>query len=578
MNGDRRRLGGARWVLKELMPGAADDIAKTLGLPAVVAAALVNRGAATPEQAREFLSGSIDDLSDPLTMAGMSEAVALVRRAIDEGGAIRIYGDYDVDGVSATALLVRALSALGAQIDYYLPHRLREGYGLSPAAVERAAADGIRLLITVDCGIAAVEAIAQARRAGISVIVVDHHRPAEILPDADAILNPGRPDCAYPFRYLAAVGVAYQLVSALSRALGVPREAPFRFLDLVALGTVADVVPLLGENRILLREGLRRLRDTRKIGLQALIRVCGLDPSRLGSHHIAFALGPRLNAAGRIEHAKAAAQLLLTTDKEEAERLAAELDRYNVQRQEEERRTLEQAEAMINESVDLERDWVIVLAREGWHLGVVGIVASRLVDRYRRPAVLIALEQGAGRGSGRSIPEFHLWDALDAAREHLHQFGGHAMAAGLTISESQVAGLRQALNEYARQHLRPEALEPTIVFDAWARPSELTTEVVSDLNTLAPFGAGNPTPVLASRNLTLQGIDPLGANADHVRLRLAESARGCSAEAVWFDCADFVNQLAVGQTVDVCFVPEIDEWRGGCSVRLRVRDLTVGGD
>ena len=577
MSNARRRLGGTRWVLKEAASGVADQIAKTSGLPPVVAAALANRGVATAEQAREFLHGHIDDLGDPMTMAGMSEAVALVRGAIDDGRPIRIYGDYDVDGVSATALLVRALSALGGRVDYYLPHRIREGYGLNQAAVERAAADGIRLLATVDCGIAAVEAIAQARSAGISVIVVDHHRPPEVLPDADAILNPGRPDCSYPFHHLAAVGVAYQLVSALSLTLGIPRQAPYRFLDLVALGTVADVVPLLGENRILLREGLRCLRQTRKVGLQALIQVSGLAPSRLGSHQIAFVLAPRLNAAGRIEHAEAAARLLLTTDKEEADRLAADLDRHNLQRQEEEGRTLEEAEAMVTESVDLDRDWVIVLAREGWHVGVVGIVASRLVDRYHRPALLIALEQGAGRGSGRSIPDFHLWNALDAAREHLQQFGGHAMAAGVTVSEDQVPGLRRALNDHAREHLRPEALEPTIVFDAWAQPSELTTEVVSHLNTLAPFGAGNPTPVLASRDLTLRGVDPLGANADHARLRLAESARGGSAEAVWFDCADFINRLTVGQKVDVCFVPEIDEWRGGSSVRLRVRDLVVGG-
>lgn len=576
MTSTRRGLTRDRWLLKQAPAAAADEMASSLGLPPATAATLANRGVITCEQARGFLYGGMEALGDPFSMAGMSEAVALVRGALDDGHPIRIYGDYDVDGVSGTALLVRALSALGGRVDYYLPHRVREGYGLNQAAAERAAADGIRLLITCDCGVGATEEIAWARQAGMSVIVVDHHRPPAVLPEADAILNPGRDGCQYPFCELAAVGVAYQLVAALARTLGIVETAPYRFLDLVALGTVADVVPLLGENRILLREGLRRLRQTRKVGLRSLMEVAGIAPSRLGSHQIAFALGPRLNAAGRIEHAEAAARLLLTADQAEADRLAADLDRYNLERQDEESRTLEQAEAMVAESVDLDRDRVIVLAREGWHVGVVGIVASRLVDRYHRPAVLVALEGGVGRGSGRSIPGFHLWDALHGAREHLLQFGGHAMAAGVSVSEDQVVGLRAALNEYARERITPEQMVPTIVFDAWVQPSELTAEVVSGLNMLAPFGAGNPLPVLASRDLTLLGIDAMGANDDHARLQLEESARGSRTEAVWFESAGLVGRLSVGQTVDVCFVPEIDEWRGGASVRLKVRDVAVG--
>jgi single-stranded-DNA-specific exonuclease len=576
MSGDRWGLSGARWVLKESAPAAVEEIAAAVGVPAIVAAALVNRGLNTVEQAREFLYAGTDDLLDPHSIPGMEQAVAIIREAIAAGHAIRICGDYDVDGVSATALLVRALTALGARADYYLPHRVRDGYGLNRQAVEQAAADGIGLLITADCGTGAVEPIAAARAAGISVIVVDHHRPAERLPDADVILNPLCADGPEATRQLAAVGVAYQLVAALARACGVAPGAPHRFLDLVALGTVADVVPLLGENRILLREGLRRLRGTRKVGLRSLMRVSGITPDRLGSRQIAFGLGPRLNAAGRIEHARIAAELLLTSDTEEADRLAADLDGHNQQRQDQEARMLEEAEALIAQSVDLDRERVIVVASEGWLPGVVGIVASRLVDRYHRPAVLIALEDGRGRGSGRSITGFHLWEALRQAREHLVHFGGHAMAAGLTVEQDRIPDLRRALNDYARDRLAPEQLQPTIVLDAWAQPSELTAGLVSQLNSLAPFGAGNPTPVLASQELTLIGIEELGPNGDHARLRVQEVASQCRAEAVWFRCGELVDRLSPGQTLDICYVPEIDEWRGGGSVRMLVRDVAVG--
>jgi len=503
-----------------------------------------------------------------------------VEGALARGGLIRIYGDYDVDGVCATALLVRALRGLGGKVDWYIPHRLDEGYGVNEEAVREAKGSGVELLITVDCGSTAVAEVALARELGLEVVVTDHHRPAadpatgsgQRLPPA-AVLNPWREDCPYPFKDLAGVGVAFKLVSALARGRGLPARAELRFLDLVCLGTVGDVVPLLGENRLFVQHGLLRLPKSKKIGLTALLQAAGCG-GEISAREVAFGLAPRINAAGRMEHAQAAVRLLLTRDPEEARQLALHLCEQNDRRREQELQTLTEAEELLAREVDLDREKVIVLAREGWHPGVIGIVASRLVERHHRPVLLIALSDGMGKGSGRSIAALNLWEALRECAPLLTRFGGHRYAAGFGLAAERVPELRGRINEVADRCLTGEDLVREIAVDSEAGLDELSPETVAELNRLAPFGMGNPAPVLVTRALRVMEARPVG-NGLHLSLRLREES-GRVVEGIWFGQGARSEQLAAGAAVEVCYRPRLDEWSGEVRVRLHVEDMRLG--
>lgn len=560
------------WKLKEGDPAVAAALATELQLQPATARVLVARGFSNPAQVREFLAPSLSGMLDPFLMAGMEAAVARLVAARQQQEQVCIYGDYDVDGVTATALLVSGLTALGLRVGYHIPHRMDDGYGLNSEALRAICARGATLCVSVDCGVTAVAEAQACHEIGLDLIITDHHQPLEQLPEAVAVINPHRSDCSYPFKGLAGVGVAFNLLVALRARL---REQGLlgdngpdlrQWLDLVALGTVADVVPLVEQNRLLVASGLQRMGDNgTRTGLSALKRVAGVSGD-VTAGQIGFRLAPRLNAAGRLESAVPGVELLLTDDRSLADRLAQDLNEANNERQGVERRILEEALQMVEQSGGVSERCSIVLASPDWHSGVVGIVASRLVERYHRPTILMALqEDGTAKGSGRSIPGFHLLEALHACAPLLLRYGGHRVAAGVSLAGEQVAAFALAFEQAAASRLDQQSLVPTLVLDVELEPDELTTTLVADLQRLAPFGAAHPEPVVCIRGLRVMERKVVGS--DHLRLRLASGRQYINAIA-WRMAGRHLPEL-----IDVSGVPEINTWGGGSRLQLRVKDF-----
>jgi single-stranded-DNA-specific exonuclease len=554
---------------------AADDaarLARALGLHPLAARVLAVRGYVAPGQAEAFLAARLEDLPDPSSMKGMPAAVERLVRAVEGGERIACYGDYDVDGVTSTALLAGFLRAAGADVVTYVPHRLVEGYGLNVAAVEKLAADGVRLLVSLDCGITAASEVRAATALGVDAVVVDHHTVPVELPAAAAILNPHQAGCAYPTKDLAAVGVTFALLMALRRALrergrfGAARPEPNLkdALDLVALGTVADVVPLVGANRVLVRWGLEALAKSRRPGVRALKNVAGIaEGTPVTAGQVGFRLGPRINAAGRLDDAGRGVRLLLTADPAEAEALAAELDRENQARQEIERRILAEA---IDDAAARVRAGArgLVLARDGWHAGVVGIVASRIAERFHRPAVLVAMAGGEGKGSGRSVEGFHLYDALAACAPHLARFGGHRHAAGVTVERARLDAFRGAFEAHAGARLAEDDLVPRCRIDGWVAEGDVTERAAEDLARLGPFGAGHPEPVFALRGAAARART-VGAEGAHLKFALGRL------DAIGFGMGD--RLAACAGPLDAAFTIGFDEWDGARRLQLKLRDV-----
>ena len=536
-------------------------LSEQLGVSTAMAQILVRRGLDDPAAARAFLE--CDDRHDPRLMPGMDEAVALILRHVAAGTAITVHGDYDCDGVTSTAILVGALRDLGARVDWFLPSRTEDGYGLRPATVERLAARGTGLLVTVDCGITAVDEVAAARAAGMDVVVTDHHQPRADgrLPDAP-IVHPGLG--GYPCADLCAAAVAHQLVRALLKASGRDPATADRDLDLVALATVADCVPLRGENRRLVRDGLVAIAATRRPGLRALMRVAQLDPGAVDARSLGFRLGPRLNAAGRVQRADAGVELLLTDDADRARQIAEELDSANGERKHIEQRILFEAEAQVREAG--EESPAFVLAGEGWHPGVIGIVASRIAEKHHRPTVLIALDGDTGTGSGRSIPAFDLLGGLEAASAHLLRHGGHRAAAGCTISRTEVDAFRAAFTAHAAAVLTAQDLVPLERVDAVVSGDELGMALCDELQALEPVGMGNPEPSLLVPSARLTDVRTMG-EGKHVRFTVQSG--GVRASAVAFGRGSLPPGAADG--LDATFTLERNEWNGSVEARLRLR-------
>ncbi len=565
---DRRSLTGTRW---RVAPAAAR---LPEGLPPALGQVLAGRGVVAPAEIDAFLHADLSTLADPLLLPDMATATTAVVDALTAGGRIRVFGDYDADGITATALLVRALGALGGLVDWYVPHRIDEGYGLNLPALDDAKRDGVALGITVDNGISAHAALAHARDIGLPMIVTDHHEPDGTLPPALAVLNPKRADSAYPFRELAGVGVAFTLLRAVCAARGLPASAPMKFLDLVALGTIADVAPLGGDNRVLVRHGLPQLTQAnKKLGLAALLRAVGLN-EQASAGDVAFKLGPRLNAAGRVAHAEMALQLLLTNDRTEADTLAAALCAQNTQRQEEEARTLVHALEQVR-GHNLAEERMLVLAAPDWHPGVIGIVASRLLERYHRPCALIAVQDGVGKGSARARAPFHLWEALERCAPLLTRFGGHRVAAGFEVAEANIPALRAQLLAIADETLSADDLLPALEIDAWLALSEVTTGFARQVETLAPFGVGNPTPVFAATDLLIHNVTRRGADGAHLSLSLRADPGSRAVPAIWFRQGPQADSLQPGQRVDVAFTVDLNTWQGVTSAQLVVKDVMV---
>ena len=506
----------ARW----LAPPATDThdverLSAALALPAVLCQLLVQRGYGDVEAAKKFLRPRLEQLGDPYQLLGMTAAVDRLVRAIRLGETMLIHGDYDVDGMCSTALLTRALRRLDGHVVPFIPHRLTDGYDLTDAGVQAAIAAKARVVLTADCGTSALPAIAALNAAGIDVIVSDHHLPGGPLPECAAILNPKQPGCPSPDKDFAAVGIAFKLALAVTRAMGANENFVFGLLDLVALATVADLAPLRGENRVLVKYGLKLMGDTQNPGLRALLRASGLEGKPLTAGRIGYILAPRLNAVGRLGNPMRGVELLLTDDPGDANEIARELEELNQRRQSLDRTTLDEAMRIVD-TLDLDEQYGLVIAKQGWHAGVIGIVASRIVEQVSRPVVMVALEGSTGKGSGRSISAFDLHAGLSSCREHLVRFGGHRAAAGITVQTELVPALQAHFNAIARERLTANDLVPEQRIDLEVREQDLTDELEKLLQYFEPHGLGNPTPTLALRGARIDSAPKrIGSTQNH---------------------------------------------------------------
>ncbi|MRR52966.1 MAG: single-stranded-DNA-specific exonuclease RecJ [Deltaproteobacteria bacterium] len=563
-----------RWNIAKIDENQVLRLARESSLPQLLCRILLNRGVDTASDARRFLSSSLAEMRDPFLLKDMDKAVERLCRALLAGEKICVYGDYDVDGVTSVASLVAFLSALDGNCFYYIPKRMEEGYGLNAGGIREVAARGARIIITADCGITAHEEANLSAALGIDLIITDHHTPPPEIPRAYAVINPLRSDCAFPFKSLAGVGVVFNLLLALRKQL---REAGYfssrkepnlrEFLDLVALGTIADIVPLVDENRILVRHGLKELSLSSRAGVSALKAVAGVS-GEVDCGMVGFRLAPRINAAGRLDDAALGVELLLTNDARRAAEVSAELNTSNEDRQHLEKVILEDALQRLASDPSYLGRTSIVMASESWHAGVIGIVASRLVDLFHRPTILVALQGGVGKGSGRSIPGFHLYDALQACSDQLLGFGGHKYAAGLSLNAETFTDFAESFDRHAAGLLTEEDLLPELRIDAEILPEEVTLEAAKLISTLEPFGMGNPRPLFVMRGV--QALESRILKDCHLKTRFRRG--GYCFDAIGFDMAD---RIPASDFVDIVFSLDLNSWNGRTSVQLRLKDLKV---
>lgn len=572
-----RKKQTKKWIVRQTDGRRVKELAASLGISPIVADLLISRGYDSRQSATDFLNPTLNQLHDPSLMLGMGEAVERLLYAIDRQEPILIYGDYDVDGTTGTAVLLRALRMLGATCGYHVPHRFTEGYGIQQAALEKAASEGYKLVVSVDCGITAHEPLHWAKANGLDIIVTDHHLPDadEGAPPALAVLNPNQRGCSYPDKNLAGVGVAFKLVHALFRARDREKIVP-GFLKMVAIGTVADVARLVGENRAIVALGLCDLPKAVNYGLRALIDIAGCgDGAEVNAYDLGFRIGPRINAAGRMDAAKAVVELFNASDKEEARRLAEHLDRRNRERMEAQReifnRAVEEFETGEHRAFQTH---AAVIAGDDWHRGVIGLAASKIAERLHRPCVVISLDGDIGHGSARSIEAYHLFDGLTTCRDLLEKFGGHSHAAGLSIKRDRIDEFRRRLNDHAASCLTEEDLTPFVAIDAEVGAKDLGFKLSQDLRALEPFGAGNPRPLFVTRGFRVMS-EPQIIKEQHLKLRVAgEDNRPL--EAMWWrgvEEAEAVPQK--DQPVDLAYEFEVNRWQGDLRLQLNVRDMRV---
>jgi len=558
-----------RWILTEADDQEARQIGEALHLSPIVARLLCRRGIRTVDEAQQFLAPHKDGFYDPWLMKDMDKSVERIRRAIAEGERVMVYGDYDADGATATSLLYLALRAMGAQVDSYIPDRFSEGYGLNVPAIEGAKEQGYTLVITVDNGISAHEPCRVAKELGLDMIVTDHHTPPDVLPDAYAILNPKQPGCQYPDAMIAGVGVAFKLVQALLGRL------PEEYLDLAALGTVADLAPLVNENRLFTVYGLEKMNQAPRPGIRALLDVAGLTGKRVTAGHIGFSLGPRINASGRLDSATYAVQLLTTDDPVEAGELARFLEERNTERQAIGEQIFEEAVALVENNPQWLDGRVLVVAHEGWNEGVIGIVASRLVERYYRPTLMIALHpEGTGKASARSIHGFDLYQALTQCADLLGHYGGHKMAAGFSISADQVEHLRTRINQVAADVLTEEDMRPKLDIDAQLELAEVDLQLVEEIEQLAPYGFGNPSPRFSFSGLKVRETRVVGKDATHLQLKVEHDKRHLSCIA--FRRSEDQQHIDQLSSIDLVGELQINEWNGRRDLQLLLGDWRAG--
>ncbi|MDD5128269.1 MAG: single-stranded-DNA-specific exonuclease RecJ [Candidatus Omnitrophica bacterium] len=542
-----------------------NQLSKELGISKILAQILLNRKVKSVAEGEKFLKAGMDDLFSPQLFSDMPKAVSLIKKARENKEKVMVFGDYDVDGITSTVLVKNTLTALGLDVLHHIPHRITEGYGLNKEIITFAKENKVKLMVTADCGTANHREIEGLRQANIDVIITDHHEPQEAgLPAASSLINPKIRNSGYPFRDLAGVGVAYKFCQAISGSL---LNAD---LDLVTLGTIADSVPLNGENRIIAREGLLHLPDTKREGLRAIIDNAGIKNKKFNSTYVSFIIAPRLNASGRMASAELSLRLLMSQSYAEAQNLARELEQFNRQRQKVEAKILEEAEEMINQQVNFKEQKVIVIAKEDWHQGVLGIVASKLADRFYRPAIVISLNDNLCKGSARSIKNFHLFDALVDCKKLLDSFGGHAHAAGILITRDNIDEFRKSINRLAHDRLNLEDLLPSIDVDAELLFSDLNKSMVRELESLEPFGMANPEPLFYTRSLKLKG-QVQSLSRETLKFWATDGITTC--QVIGFGMAGLLNSLMQAGSFDLIYTPKIDSWRQDESLILEAKDI-----
>lgn len=575
----KRQQTGRLWKIREPELILQKALAASLNISPLTSQILINRGISDLEQAGRFLSSTLSDLHPPFEMKGMRAGVERVVEAIRRNEKIAIYGDYDVDGITATSILLFFLKEVGSDVTYYIPDRIREGYGLNPHAVRKLSERGVTLLITADCGISNHQEVGLAKELGMEVIVTDHHEVPDVIPPACAVINPKQPGCLFPFKHLAGVGVAFNVIVALRSKL---RDEGFwdgsdmpnlkEYLDLVALGTIADVVPLVDENRIFVKYGLIELTESRKPGIAALKEVSGLNGAPIKTDTVGYRLAPRINAAGRVGKGEDGVRLLTATNYDDAIEIAKLLDEENRERQGLEENILKEALDMIDSKPSMRNKRSIVLASEGWHPGVIGIVASRIAEMYYRPTILISLKEGMGKGSARSIHSFMLYDGLKECSHLLDAFGGHEYAAGISLKAEKIETFKDEFEKVAAAKLSDNDMMPEIEIDATLNLKEITEGLISEIESLAPFGEANPEPLLCSTDLGVFDCRVVGSN--HLKLKVKQD--GIIRDAIGFGMADGLSDLDVAKCLNIVFIPQINLWNGGKSIQLKLKDVKIG--
>ena len=563
-----------RWKIKQPSEDHVASLKKEFNTSEIIAKVLANRGIESLKSSHNFFNPSNDQLHDPFMMKNMDIAVDRISKNIQNQKPILIFGDYDVDGTTGASLLYLGLKDLNAIVEYYIPHREKEGYGLSSGGIDYAHSIGADLLITCDCGINAFQPVDYANEHEVDIIITDHHIPDKKLPNAYAVLNPKQKGCEYPFKGLCGCGVAFKLISALSEKSGIGQNVGLNYLDLVALATSADMVPILDENRVLVHGGLDQLEESKSPGIHQLLVQTGLVGESLNVGKLVFGLAPKINAAGRMGDANRTVELLTTSDKTRAEELASVLVQENKRRQLIQEDIVNDAIRLVHSQVDLENNKVVIIGSKGWHLGVVGIVASRIKDEFSRPAIVIAFDkEGIGKGSARSIPHLDLYEALSYAAKFLEGYGGHPMAAGLTVREDKFENFKSLFLRNANKILTNDDLIPAISIDGEMALTDINSRFMRFLEKLGPFGPGNMRPKFVSRNLSISGQPRLMGNGEHIRFIVSQNGRNYP--AVGFKLSSHYEDLIRGVPVDIAYVVEVNQWQGQSNIQLNVRDIQL---
>ena len=558
------------WKIKEVDIQKVQQLNKEQNIPSIIAAVLINRGQDNPVVINKFFNPSIDNLYNPFLMSDMDKAVNRLKKAISNKEKIVILGDYDVDGTTATAFLYLFLQEIGLEVSYYIPDREKEGYGVSNRGIDFAIKSSANLIITCDCGINSINEIEYANKNNIDIIVTDHHEPAEVLPDALAILDPKRKDDIYPFKELCGIGVAFKMLYGLSIANKIPLEKIFYYLDLVAIGTAADIVPILNENRIIVSKGLKVLNKSKNIGLQSLLKVSGFENKTINVVNIVFGLAPRINAAGRLGEAIRAVRLLTSFNHKESIDLSNLLERENRNRQIIEKATIDNAILQLNATHDLDVDKILILDAPDWHQGVIGIVASKLKEIYNRPVVMLTFQNGIGKGSARSIPGFNIFSAFSECSNFLLNFGGHKMAAGLTIKKESLPHFKECLKKIASDQISDEMLNRVLSIEGEIPFSDINQKTIDYLQKMAPFGPGNMRPIFVARNLKISGI-PRIVGENHLKFKACQDRIVIS--AIGWKLSELYEMLISNRPLDMAFVIEENEWNGLKEIQLNIKDI-----